>query len=627
MPRSTANVLGFPLRLAGLSGALIALAAAPASCGLDAQGTLFGQGSGGAGGTGGGGEPCAPGAAETCYSGPDDTAGIGQCVAGMRTCDPATALWGPCEGEVVPEPETCSTPADDDCNGEVNEGGDGCGCTPNVDTMPCYSGPSGTEMNAPCAAGTQTCNADGKGYGACEGEMLPAAENCATKDVDENCDGVALDFCPGETHWSRRAGDGAEQSGIGLASDSKGNVIVVGDFDGTIDLGGGVSLQSAGAADAFIAKYSPGGDHIWSMRFGGSGDDSAVDVAVDASDNIVLTGIYGSTIDFGGGALPMADSIDSFVAKLSPDGKHVWSKRLGGGSIQFAFDADVGPTGDVYVAGSFLGTPDFGKGALTNGGGFDFFLVKLAAADGATAWSKGFGDGADQLLCFVATDAQDNPILAGQLAGSVNFGGGVLTSQGQALDVVVAKFSPGGMHIGSKDFGDGSNQAVSSVDIDSAGRILMAGSFAGAVDFGGGALTASGADAFVARLNADLSHSFSASFSGSAGTNQYAVDVVRGAGDSIVVTGSFDTEMDLPGGNKLTGAAGTIYAVMLDPGGAFVWGRVFPGTDGDLREGAVDPDGHVLLTGDFVGGIDFGGGANNLGGAGLNDLFIAKLQK
>lgn len=53
----------------------------------------------------------------------------------------------------------------------------------------CYSGPAGTENLGQCRSGTQTCAADGSGWGACEGEVKPGIEVCGNP-VDENCDGI-----------------------------------------------------------------------------------------------------------------------------------------------------------------------------------------------------------------------------------------------------------------------------------------------------------------------------------------------------------------------------------------------------------------------------------------------------
>src|SRR5690349_7823578 len=61
-------------------------------------------------------------------------------------------------------------------------------CTP-ATTQSCYDGPANTKGVGICKAGTKTCNAQGTAYGACTGQVLPAAaEDCSTT-ADDNCNG------------------------------------------------------------------------------------------------------------------------------------------------------------------------------------------------------------------------------------------------------------------------------------------------------------------------------------------------------------------------------------------------------------------------------------------------------
>lgn len=63
-----------------------------------------------------------------CYSGPPETLGKGICTAGILECDPAGNPVGVCQLEVLPAEETCLSPLDDDCDGEVDESGADCTC-------------------------------------------------------------------------------------------------------------------------------------------------------------------------------------------------------------------------------------------------------------------------------------------------------------------------------------------------------------------------------------------------------------------------------------------------------------------------------------------------------------------
>ncbi len=123
---------------------------------------------------------CTPGSKASCYSGPAGTLGVGICAAGTQTCNAQGSGYGACTGEVTPQVETCMTPGDEDCNGQANEGGTGCVCSPGA-TMGCYSGPAGTAGVGLCAAGTRTCNAQGTAYGACAGRWCRSRQRSAVR--------------------------------------------------------------------------------------------------------------------------------------------------------------------------------------------------------------------------------------------------------------------------------------------------------------------------------------------------------------------------------------------------------------------------------------------------------------
>jgi hypothetical protein len=146
---------------------------------------------------------CAPGQTQPCYTGPAGTSGVGACKAGTKSCS-AAGRWGPCMNEVLPgKNETplnlnCTNGVDDDCDGLADCQEllclvvSGCSpqiCTPNT-TESCYTGPAGTSGVGPCKAGTKTCASDGKSWGPCTGQVLPASEASACQDqVDNDCNG------------------------------------------------------------------------------------------------------------------------------------------------------------------------------------------------------------------------------------------------------------------------------------------------------------------------------------------------------------------------------------------------------------------------------------------------------
>jgi hypothetical protein len=170
-------------------------------------------------------------------------------------------------------------------------------------------------------------------------------------------------------------------SSLGAALDHSQNVIVYGQFNGPLDLGGGHTLAgaatpTASTAQGLLAKLGPDGTTLWAQPFaGGIGNEFGASVATDAADNIafVNTGDGSSAGPTFGGASPLPPSrFGAFVVKLAPDGTALWTRgwdtgmAAGGGAPSppttgAAFD----PSGQLAVSGNFDTTVDFGKGPLT----------------------------------------------------------------------------------------------------------------------------------------------------------------------------------------------------------------------------------------------------------------------
>jgi uncharacterized protein (AIM24 family) len=180
------------------------------------------------------------------------------------------------------------------------------------------------------------------------------------------------------THiWSQRFGDTEGESGESVAFDSSGNVVLTGGFRGTLNFGGS-PLTSAGLDDIFLAKLDGNGTHIWSQGFGDTEWQGGWSVASDPSGNVVITGYFYGTVDFGGDTLTSAGGSDIFLAKFDANGTHLWSQRFGDtNSFQEGYSIAFDSSGNVVLTGTFRGTVDFGGGLLTSAGSDDIFLAKF----------------------------------------------------------------------------------------------------------------------------------------------------------------------------------------------------------------------------------------------------------
>ena len=360
--------------------------------------------------------------------------------------------------------------------------------------------------------------------------------------------------------WSERFGDAQDQSAKGVAVDGAGNVFVVGKFEGVVDFGGG-PLTSSGSTDAYLVKLDPLGNHLWSKRFGDAQSQAATSVAVDGMGNVIMAGHLSGSANFGGGTLTDAGGGDVFIAKFSPDAAHVWSKRFGD-SLDVKSVA-VDGSGTIAFTGIFDSVVDFGGGPLVSAGSDDIYVAKLDGA-GNHVWSKRFGDAGSQFRSHVAIDSSGNVVLAGAFIGGIDFGGGVLQTSNvltETGDVFVAKLGPAGDHVWSKRFGGDFDQSCEGVVVDGSGNIAVTGQFNGIVDFGGGPLTSAGRDVYVAKLAPGGEYSWSKRFGDPLQQDSFGVGAYN-AKDLVVVGGFYGT-IDFGGGSLTTVGGGNMFLARL----------------------------------------------------------------
>lgn len=420
--------------------------------------------------------------------------------------------------------------------------------------------------------------------------------------------------------WSQSFGSTTEDVASSVVADASGNVYVTGNFSGTVNFGGG-NLASAGSWDIFLAKYDAAGAHQWSKRFGAGADDVGYVVTADGSGNVIVTGRFAGNVNFGGGNLPSAGGYDIFVAKYDASGTHQWSQRFGAGGDDAGFSVDVDGSGNVVVTGFFNGTVNFGGANLPSAGSEDIFVAKYDAS-GAHLWSQRFGStGLDQGE-EVAVDPLGNVVVSGPFNGTVNFGGSNLTSGG-GIDIFLAKYDASGVHVWSKSFGAGGTDYPGRMGVDGAGNVAMTGAFSNTVDFGGGGLvSAGGRDIFIARYDASGAHLWSQGFG--TPTNDAGKRIAVDAAGNMVVTGNFDNGTVNFGGSNLTSLGGSeIFLVRFKADGTHQWSYSFGGTNSDEGYGvAMGPAQALFLTGYFAGTANFGG--SNHSSAGHLDIYLAK---
>ena len=189
----------------------------------------------------------------------------------------------------------------------------------------------------------------------------------------------------------------------------------------------------------------------------------------------------------------------------------------------------------------------------------------------------------------------------------------------------------------------GSDQATD-VTTDSAGNVYTTGTFSGTVDFDPGSgvtnLTSpSGTTGmFVTKVNSNgvLIWARGLLVGGGFGSVNPASIAVDSAGN-VLTTGAFSATVDFDPGVGVTNISSSLdidaFVSKLDSSGNFVWAKSVggggPSVQMDRGTGiAVDSTGNVYTAGFFTGTADFdpGSGTTQLVSAGLNDVFVWKLN-
>jgi hypothetical protein len=342
----------------------------------------------------------------------------------------------------------------------------------------------------------------------------------------------------GTVLWSKRFGGSSIQSGgpfLSVAVDGAGDVLVTGQVDSAIDFGGGAIPWG----DGFVAELDSNGNYVWSQSLP---QVSAESLAVDSTGNVLVAGVT-SDCAAGGGCL--------YVAKLDASGQPVWSTTCGG-ELACALNGANGifvavdGTGDVVLAGGFQGSVDFGGGTFVSMENDALFAAKLDP-DGNHLWSKSWGNAGTNLNGIdVAVDTAGNVILSGWLVGSVDLGGGPLTSGtspndaetygGYVTEMFAAKLDATGEHVWSKTFGYERPTNLlpgPSVAVDGDGNVWLTGFVEGVADFGGGP-PGLHQGLFVAKLDGSGGYLWAEEPSSSVGSVGLGI-ATDSAGDAVVV--------------------------------------------------------------------------------------------
>ena len=347
-------------------------------------------------------------------------------------------------------------------------------------------------------------------------------------------DFYAFSITPDGAHrWSVAAGAAGTDHGNRVVVTASGDTYVAGLFEGTADFGG-MPLASLGGDDVFTIAITSGVVR-WARRYGGADDHlSAGGVALMPGEDIVLASEFRGSQVHETATLASAGGSDVFVTRLGRDATERWAVSLGGSGQQRAVDAESDGAGGVVVALEFDGTLDLAVGSLTNAGVQNGAVVALDDT-GTVRWARAIGGAGMVEIKNIEVGPDGRLYVCGAFDGDVDLGGATAVSAGGATDGFLAVWEPDGTRAFGMTVGGTGEDAVRDIAVDGGGRVFIAGLFEGTVDFGGGPLTsAGGVDVFLIVAEREGAHlrSYRYGGPGAEGVDDILFD---GAGDLVLV--------------------------------------------------------------------------------------------
>ncbi len=305
--------------------------------------------------------------------------------------------------------------------------------------------------------------------------------------------------------WARGLYGPSDEDEIdAVAADADGSVYLSGKFEDTLEIDGDNStLRSRGHADIMVVKYDRHGVWQWTRHFGGPGEDNIFDAICDDDGNLIISGYFEDTVQFGDHTLESHGALDMVVAKIDPDGAVMWAHNFGGSGRDGGNEVVVSPDGRIIVGAGSDGTFE----GIANTGSQDAYLVSLTA-NGDIDWIRAVTGGGDARAKAVEVDSGGNVYLGGDYRGDTVLEIGAQRWEFDEFggrDAYLVSFTPDGDYRWHRHWGSDGVDFAKGIAMTSDDDVYVVGQFHGRVAFSDTSLDSTNGtqDLFVWKLDQD----------------------------------------------------------------------------------------------------------------------------
>jgi hypothetical protein len=384
---------------------------------------------------------------------------------------------------------------------------------------------------------------------------------------------------------------------------------------------------------------------IYATYIGGNHYDEAYSVAVDASNNVYVSGFtYSTNYDITAGAFQTtkAGDWDVFVSKLNADGTNlIYSTYIGGNGSDFAVSNAVDANNNLYITGYTTSTDYItttGAYQTINNGGVDGFITKLNASGTALIYSTYIGGNNGDYSRAIAIDNSNNAYITGN-TNSNNFATSIGAFQNLyngLNDIFVCKLNESGTTlIYSTYIGSFNNEYGQSIALDNSGNAYITGwAHFGFITTPGAFQTiiGGGNDVIVVKLNSlGTALIYSTFIGGNSADAGY--DIALDASNNAYITGdtessNFKVTPNVLQNNHEGGWTDAFVTKINTTGTALIYSTYLGGNGDDTAHSiAVDSNDNAYITGRTEStNFDITSGAFQTTNAAGRDVFASKLN-
>jgi hypothetical protein len=298
----------------------------------------------------------------------------------------------------------------------------------------------------------------------------------------------------GITTWKATAtnSNASEQhSGNAVVFDASGNAYVAGFTTDALDVGAG-----AKGPGGFIVKYDSSGTYQW--EYGPFSTTEFVGIGVKSTGNVVTVGLMSGSQDYGGGMLTSAGLRDAVLVEINSSSSYVNAKNWGDAGDQQMLALAIDYLDNLVMTGRFESTINFGGSTMTGGGTagsgvYNSFVVKLDSSAGYLHQLNAMASSNNDVLAAVSCDYLGNVFVGGGVSNTMNLGGTTLSCGGAVMGELNSSLG----HVWSECF---THTSCDGVAADPTGGAALSGIYGGTANFGLGTLPSS-EGAYLARFD------------------------------------------------------------------------------------------------------------------------------